>query len=433
MPKVVVFLDALDPRHTIGFLNDMQEGSYACDFPCVTPANMGGILTGEPAWKHGLVCPTRFERPSMQKPAVETVIEKVAKRMRVLAHGIPFTSGIKLERGISGDGGGTDEEAVAVPALVFPQKPLDMGHVDPHKAYQVFVDHASCLFATFRQFIRNNVADAYFIGFRNLDSFTHWYQDGPWYNKLQNHLCSELMAFGKMGNDVELFVFSDHGSMPATDLFRMNVWFIDRRKLFFRAFWNKQKKEMERRVKVNPDRVPYKDQIGPFSPYIEIAEKSKFINADAFDACVDVVGEVGMDEVREMAGELMGTGAFDAVHVREDVFAEADAEQMERLPNIIPYRKPGILVSSNMWPTVPAWGFTKHEEVLNKRNGDHWPEGYWGCTGESPGRQATCPQDLFSLIDEFCGDGPESDKGKKEYDESEAADIAEKLANLGYM
>ena len=431
----MVFLDALDPRHTTGFLNDIQEGGYTCDFPCVTPSNIGGILTGVDGSKHGLVCPTRFERAALQKPVVETIIERVSKRMKVLAHGIPFTEGIRLEKGISGDGGGTGNEAVAVPALVFPQIPIDMGHVDPEKAYQSFVDHSSALFATFRQFIRNGVADAYFIGFRNLDSFTHWFQDGPWYMRLQKHLCAELKAFGATGSDVELMVFSDHGSMPARELFRINQWFVERKLLMFRAFWRKHEKRVEAQKKANPDRTPYEHQLGPHSSHVEIATKSRFINADVFDSCVDVInGDVGEEEVKEVCGGLMETGLFKGVYRREQLFPEATEEELDRLPHIIPHREPGVLVSSNLWPHLPVVGYTKHEEMLNRRTGDHWPEGYWGCTGESPDIEVSKPQDLYKVIDWFCGEGvKEEEDAAASYDEDEAEKVAQRMMELGYM
>lgn len=434
--KVVVFLDALDPRRTSGFLKDIQEGSYRCHFPCVTPTNMGSILTGQSPGKHGLVCPTMFEKPAVQKPHCETVIERVSKRMRVLSHGIPFTSGIHLEKGASGDGGGTGDEPVAVPALVFPRIPIDMGHIDPEKAFQAFADHASSLFATFRQFVRNGVADAYFVGFRNLDSFTHWHQEKDYYDRLQRHLGQELHAFLMMGDDIDLFVFSDHGSMPATGLFRLNLWLVEKGWLNVDVLWNKHRKRQESIKKSMPDREGYPDQIGVFAPYLDVTPDSRFVNADAFDACIDTVADdISENEVRELCNQLMETDCFDAVHTREDLYPGLTEEEYSRLPKIIPYRKPGVLVSSNLMPGLPLFGFTEHAEIMNRRNGDHWPEGYYGCTGHSMCcEDLEGPQALFGLIDEFCGEGPEEEvNDKKAYNEAEAGVVAEKLAELGYM
>lgn len=433
--KVVVFVDALDPRSAAGFLHDIMEGSYRCDFPCVTPTNIGSILTGHMPGKHGLVSPTRWERPAVQKPVLETVIERVARRMRVLSHGIPFTAGIHLEKGVSGDGGGTDDEPVAVAPLVFPRIPIDMGHVDPTKALQAWMDSASSLFATFRQFVRNGVADVYFIGYRNLDSFTHWHQDGPWYTKLQEHVGAELKAFTQMGNDIDLLVFSDHGSMPATELFRLNLWLMEKGMLGYNALWKNFNSRLKRQKEANPERTPYWHQIGPYCQEVEITEESRFINADAFDSCIDAIGkDVQEKEIQDLCVELQKTGFFEGVYTREELYPGLSAEEYDRLPHIIPHRKPGVLVSSNLYPGLPITGFTDHEEIMNRRNGDHWPEGYYGCTGESPYLgDLDGPQELCLLIDRFCGDLPGEDKKTDGYSEQEAAKVADRLAQLGYM
>jgi hypothetical protein len=429
--KVIVFLDALDPRKTTGFVKDMQQGRYKCNFPCVTPTEMGSILTGKPPGEHGLISPVRLYKPTRQRPIGETVLERVSKRMRVLAWGVPFTANQELERGVAGAGNMDNSGDVPLPALHFPNHGVDMGHVDPpERALHGFMDDASLLFATFRHFIRNDVADAYFIGFRNLDSFTHWFQDGPYYGQLLDHLNAELRATMAMGNDIDLFVFSDHGSTKAHEIFRMNLWFIEKGYLSFRWLEGEHKRKVEHQKKGGNEN-PYEDQIGPFAPYVEVNDDSMFINDDAFDACINMLKDVPEDVVKKMCSELMETRLFYSVNTREELYPGLTDEQYENLPKVIPHRKEGVLVSSNMMPGLPVTGYTDHEEVLNKRNGDHWPEGYFGSTLKIDDKVEK-PEDLFTVMDKFCGEGEEQ-KETDGYNESDQQEVVNALADLGYM
>jgi hypothetical protein len=429
--KVVVFLDALDPRKAFGFTKDIQLGKYKCNFPCVTPTEMGSILTGKSPGEHGLISPVRLYKPTRQRPIGETILEKVSKRMRVISWGVPFTANQRLKMGVCGGGNMDGSGEVPLPALTFPSVGIDMGHIDPpEKALHGFMDDASLTFATFRHFIRNDLADAFFIGFRNLDSFTHWFQSGGHYEQLLAHLNAELMATVAMGNDIDLFVFSDHGSTKAHEIFRMNLWFQERGYLDFKWLSREHDRKVENQIK-NGNPTPYKDQIGPYAPYVEVSDDSIFLNDDAFDACINMLREVDDKTVKKMCDELMETDLFYSVKTREEIYPELTEEQLANLPKIIPHRKTGVLVSSNMMPGLPVIGYTEHEEVLNKRDGDHWPEGYWGSTLLLD-HEVSKPEDLFAAMDDFCGEG-EKQNFEELYDEGNQQEVVNALEDLGYV
>jgi hypothetical protein len=434
MAKVVVFLDALDPRKTTGLVKEIQKGSYKCVYPVVTPTNMGSILTGKNPGQHGLVCPTRFREGTRQRPVLQTIIEKVSERGVVLAHGIPFTANHRLQNGAvsAGDMDGGGE--IALPALHFPTVGINMGDVDPEVALQHFMDQASMLFATFRDFIRNGVADYYFIGFRNLDSFTHWFATGGYYERLMEHLNAELAAMLCMGDDIDLFVFSDHGQMESNELFRLNLWLKEKGWLDYDLFLGNHKFQMDQQEK-NTGKKPYRDQIGPFSQNFQVKEGSKFINADAFDSCIDVFPEATEEDIKELQEELIKTGFYKSVNTREEAWPGLTEEEYKRIPKIIPERKDGVLVSSNCMPGLPVVGFTDHLEIVNFRDGDHWPEGYYGCSLDlGIDEPVTGPESLYHMIDVFC---TEPEKDEEENDSSlsseDQAIMAEKLADLGYV
>jgi hypothetical protein len=360
----------------------------------------------------------------------ETILEKLSKRGFVFSDGIPFTANQNLVRGEAGggnmDGGGNPAHA----ACIFPQVPINMGDVNPEIALQHFMDQASMRFATVRDFIRSGMADYYFIGFRNLDSFTHWFQSEEYYDRLMDHLNSELFAFKCMGNDIELFVFSDHGSMPAHELFRLNLWLKENDYLDYSLHLENHERD--------GDNANYPDQIGPYSKNVEIKNSSWFINADAFDACIDVINDaVTEDDCKVLCERLMETGHFEWVKTREECWPGLSEEQYEQLPKIIPARTPGVLVSSNLMPGLPITGFTEHKEIVNARDGDHWTEGYYGCTVDidlPDSIDKSKPEAIFHMIDAFCEppDDEEQQVDQSMSDEDQEV-MANALADMGYV
>ena len=134
-------------------------------------------------------------------------------------------------------------------------------------------------------------------------------------------------------------------------------------------------------------------------------------------------------EIEVLRSGLMSTGFYESVNTVEELYPHAKAGNV--LPKIIPQRKTGVLVSCNMYPGVPVTGWTDHKEVMNLRDGDHWPEGYVGCTTDTHVRPDTVPEDLYWLIDEFCGGGTVPGQ-KQDMRPSDASDIETRLKQLGY-
>ena len=426
-----MFLDALDPRRTTGFVKDIQLGQYECNTPVVTPSNVGSILTGKNPGQHGLVAPTRFREGTRQRPAVETILEKLSHRGYVFSHGIPFTANQKTKKGGVGGGNMDGSGEPVLPCLQFPPLPINMGDIDPEMALQHFMDLASMIFASFRDLIRAGAADYYFIGFRNLDSFTHWFQDGDYYDRLLDHVNGELKAFVCMGDDIDLFVFSDHGCMPAHDVFRINLWLKENGWLDYNIAMHNHAYNITKQAK-------NKEQIGPFSREFELIPTSKFLCADAFDSCVDAVGDVTEEDCKKLCEELMGTGNYEWVKTREELWPGLSDEEYERIPKIIPRRVPGVLVSSNCHPGIPIQGFTDHDEIINSRNGDHWTQGYYGCTVdlELPDELKTNnPESLYHMIDLFCEPPEDEEEDKPDVTLSNADQglMADALADMGYV
>jgi hypothetical protein len=309
-----------------------------------------------------------------------------------------------------------------------------MGHENPEAALQHFMDHSSIIFATLRDMIRVGAADTYFVGFRNLDSFTHWHQEGDYYDRLQDHLGGELAACMCMGDDIELLVFSDHGSMPAHDVFRINLFLQQNGWMDFDALWGRHKKQFELQKK-RGKKGTYHDQIGPFSDFIEFSPDSKFISDDVYDSCVDVMrDDVSDADVDTLCTQLMETGHFWSVKTREQLYPGLTEDQYNVLPKIIPHRKEGVLVSSNMMPGLPVSGYTSHAEILNLRNGDHWPEGYVGSTVDLQlPKSGIVPEHLRDFIDGFAGNPmQETNKTENVLDPAEQSRMAAVLEDLGY-
>jgi len=407
MKKVIIFIDALKPEEASGFLKKTYQGKIKCHVPRVTPTILGSIYTGTTPGQHGLVRATPFNQQPIQRPDKETFFESLSQKARVLSYMMPFTINVNVQNGVIAQSGVSGSVNVNQPALMIPRAPVSMGKTDPEKAFDSFVDHARIVFSTVRELMRMDASDIFFISYRNIDSYTHWYFDGDFRERLIEYVAHEVREIDMMGSEIELVWFSDHGGCEADTVIRINKWLQEKGYLDLKILEEKHKRQMQQQkqqAQEQDQEGPYMDQIDIQAPYVQVSEDSKFICTDAFDACIDRFQDTTEKEIKDLINELRGTGWFDHVHDREDLYPESPDDGS--IPRIIPDRKEGVLVSGNVHPEVPVktegLPSDEHDTVVNSRNGDHSPYGAYGGTRDLKLAEVIDPEDLHAAIKKFC-------------------------------
>jgi len=419
MPKLVFFLDALDPRECTGWLKETMQGRVISGVPRVTPPVIGSFLTGKTPGEHGLLRPTPLYRPFIQRPKGETILDVIAKRGRVFSYLMPFTLGIDPPNSMVAQSGMAEEANIQYPVLVMPQVSHDPPTADPEDMLHSYVDHVRNIFATVRQLVRNDRADVYFVSIREIDSFTHWYYEGDYRQRLIEYIASELSETALEG--WEIFWFSDHGGCPKTGRFEINRWLIGKGYLNITFLAKRHQKQLDMMEK-NDVKV-YRDQVGIHTPLVQVEEDSKFVSADLFDACVDVLNATDR-EIEKLRDELMQTGHFKAVYRKRELFGDqCDGD----IPEIIPDRKEGILVSANAHPRAES---EDADSIVNLRTGDHSPFGCYGGTYDFNSRDVH-PWELYNIVEEICQDIKPKEEGIS-LSTNEERDIINLLERKGY-
>jgi len=420
--KLIFFLDALDPRETTDWLAETMRGRVISGVPRVTPSVIGSFLTGKSPGEHGLVRPTPLYAPFQQRPKGETIIDLVAKRGRVSSYMMPFTLGIDPPGAMMAQSGMADEANIQYPVFVMPQVNFAPPTVDPEQMLQSYVDHVRNIFATVRQLVRNDRADVYFISIREIDAFTHWHYEADCRKRLIEYIASEMAETTLMGSDMEILWFSDHGGCPKTGRFEINRWFIDKGYLKITYLQKRHEKQIEAMRKANQELNIYKDQVSIHTPFVQIEEGSKFICADLFDSCVDVL-DATEDEIEKVREELLQTGHFKAVYRKHELYGECD----DNVPEIIPDRKDGDLVSCNVHPRAEA---EDCQSIVALRTGDHSPFGCYGGTYDFNSKDIH-PWDLYYIVEEITR-GIEKKQEAITFTPQEESDLVAMLERKGY-
>ena len=146
---------------------------------------------------------------------------------------------------------------------------------------------------------------------------------------------------------------------------------------------------------------PWRDQIDLQSPFVQIEDYVAY-SSDAFDACIDVNPDASESQIRDLIADLESEDVFDAVWRKNELYP--GSENNGKVPEIIPDRKLGHLVSGNVHPDVPVRGFTDHRTIVNTRSGDHSRFGCFGATEDLGVDGDIAPQDLYNVIWNFCSD-----------------------------
>lgn len=424
MKKVIAFLDALEPSETTGWLQETKQGKVDSGVPRVTPPIIGSFLTGKVPGEHGLVRATPLYKPHINKPDGTTLIEKLAERCHVLSYQLPCTKGIKHHNATVVESGSVGTMQPDDPMLVLPQPQVEPEEHDAEYALHSWVDSASNVFTTTRQLIRKSFADTYIISFRHIDSATHYWYHQDVRKRLIDYVAYEMKQFTLMGDDIDVMWFSDHGGHEMTDHFPLNRWLIEKGYLDVTILLDRYNEELKKLDDMG-QKVHWQ-QIDMDSMAVQIEPTSTFCTTDAFDSCIEVLPAATEKDIKDLIKDLESCGHYDAVHRKKELWPDHDHPQV---PEIIPDRKLGHIVSSNVHPDAMD---SDVDSVVTRRSGGHSRHGCYGGTINLSAGTVT-PMQLHDLALEFCADVDTSEEQREILSPEDEAIVKERLNKMGYL
>jgi hypothetical protein len=419
--RFVVFLDALD------YL-DVQEASngwfkklakpYTPNVPRVTPNVISQIMTGKRQEDLEFARSTPYKKPRKRGLRNETILNYAADRkLKVFQFGIPLCATIELPPGNITTFDHFLGPQPIPPGLRFIQAKKDFQEGDQNNIFNAYVDEAITLFASIRNLARNGHFDVYFLGYQPFDAYTHWYDEKA-RRELIKLVEMELMQTSQ-DLSADILFFSDHGSTKKTHNFFLNLWLKEQGWLDYTVYYNLL--DFHR-----PKGAKHLDTVPLSSPYVYINwDKTKFYTNDAFDAMIDATDNATTDDKQKLREQLMKTGYFDSVALKEESF-DPEGKFYNEMPDVLPETSEGVSTSCNVHKNA------KDGDTLeNIRTGWHSRRGVYGCSDETLTTEVHGPADIYKLIQEFV----DKEEPKKQEPVSEDPDqnaVFADLAELGY-
>jgi len=422
-PLVVLFIDSLGSDELQGTLEESCQAKIEAPVLNVTPCVVSPILTGKTAEHHNLIRPTKIYEDDIKRPACETLMEKYPED-RVLSYKIPFSANLDVEKGAVFPSAPRMNVRVTNPMLHIPRGQFSLvkaekGEEDYDNIFNSIIDYIWEFFAHFRQLIRNDTADIYFLSIRDVDSLTHFNKP-----KMRKAVIGEIekgvRSFMEEMNCPILY-FSDHGATSKTDVFRINKWAQEKGYLDVDIHLERWKRQTKGDREVD-------QQISVHTPFVQIQKGSKVISADAFDATLDTLGDCDEETVQEIMDELESLPYFTRVYHKREIYDKGP--HYEEIPTIIPQRKEGVLVTGNLHPKV---GVTE-EDTDNQgsiRTGVHKRNVAVIGSNIDLGldKEMYKPTEVYGIIKDFI----DSYKPETEEKEEKGREVKDRLQRLGYL
>lgn len=391
MAKIVLFVDALEPREYGAGWTDTERGMVNSGYPKVTPKVTSEVYTGKPPSQNGMGVVHSMSEMHTHRPAVPTIQEKLEQAgYAVGSFHMPYCLPLSLQSQLwiseamgqraagqhqlvngmmgiptAGDLSGDDDE-------------VDMGLNTRRE--DIYSRSSNML-----KLLNLVDLDVIFLGIRSPDEFTHFSQGGSHRKELLEALANEI---GRWEVNHDILWWSDHGSEDKTDTFRVNKWLMEKGYLnldidveFHEKLQDMQQGRQGRNIE---------NQIGIQAPSVTIKESSQAASFDPYDSSIDVLDdELDIDQ---LITELKGTGYYDGVGKTKDIWGTGTF--LEQSPDILTHRADGVLVTGNVHPEPIGMGFY--------RTGVHSAQGAWGTTDDSFNPEGDVhPTELHDIIWQF--------------------------------
>lgn len=398
MAKIVLFVDALEPREITGTrFGETQRGRVDSGAPKVTPKVTSEVYTGLSPSENGMgaqhsINGERTPRP--RAPTIQEILDRaghnVASFYMPYCHPLQIESQAFVSDTMQGPQPGQHPLAQM---SVNPPVPGDL--MDPDDdgefAWNARTDEIYARSSNLQNAIRAGGFDVVFLGIRSPDQYTHfqWHED--YRRKLLEDIAYEIERW-EVNHDV--LWWSDHGSEEKQETFRVNKWLIEKGYLDLSIdldFHERFTEEMSGRQPGQDDGPNVENQLSIQSPGVELGDGAEVVSMDPYDSSLDILDPDSID-VGDFISDLEGTGYYDRVARVEDEWG--DGRFIEECPDIVALRADNVLVTGNVHPEPIGMGF--------HRSGVHSKYGAWGTTDADLARKGdVTPRTLHDVILEF--------------------------------
>lgn len=419
--RFIVFVDALDfadvQAASNGWFKELAK-QYIPNVPRVTPNVISQIMTGKRREDLGFMRSTPYKKPRKTGLRGETILHYTTSRnLRVFQYGIPLCATVQLPQGSISTFDHFLGKQPVPPILQFAQARKNFQKDDLDNIFNAYVDEATTMFSTIRNIARNGQFDVFWLGYQPIDAYTHWYDENA-RRDLIKVVEAELQQI-QADLHADILFFSDHGSTKKKKMFRLNIWLKENGWLDYEVYYKLL--DFHR-----PKNIELTAQIPLNSPYVYINwDKTKFYCNDAFDAMIDATDKATDEDKEELKKQLMQTGFFDSIALKEELFC-SDGEHYDELPDVIPETADGICTSCNIHKDAETG-----KNIGNMRTGWHSKRASYGCTDKELSTAVSEPTDVYKLMKEFVD--KEEPKEQEQTGNADDAAVLENLAALGYV
>jgi hypothetical protein len=406
MAKIVLFVDALEPRETSGTaFKDTERGLVDSGAPKVTPKVTSEVYTGMSPSQTAFGQQHSINGERIPRPNAPTIMEKLeAAGLSVLSLYMPYCHPLQLQQqsfvSDTMEGPQPGQHPLAQMCL---QPPAVGDLMDPdddgENAWNARTDEVYARSSNMLNAIRAGGFDVAFIGIRSPDQYTHfqWHED--YRRRLLEDIAHEVERWS-VNHDV--LWWSDHGSEEKKETFRVNKWLMEKGYLDVDIDLDFNERFIEETGQADQQKV--ENQIAPHSPGVDINDGTQALSADPYDSCIDILDDDLDPQV--LADELMETGHYDRVVPTEEEWGEGP--HMDVCPDLVALRADNVLVTGNVHPDPIGMGF--------QRTGVHSKYGAWGTTDDSFDVEGqVTPQGLHEVIWQFVtGEDPVKEQAQQE-------------------
>lgn len=399
MAKIILFVDALEPREIDGTrFADTERGYVNSGAPKVTPKVTSEVQTGLDPTHTNFGGQHSMNGDREGRPHAPMLAEKLeAAGYTVGSFYMPYSHPQQIESQLYVSDTMQGPQPGQHPLAQMNVNPPASGDLmdpddDGSHAWNARTDEIYARSSNMLNTIRGAGLDVAFIGIRSPDQYTHfqWHED--YRRKLLEDIAFEVQRW-EQNHDV--LWWSDHGSEEKTETFRVNRYLMDEGLLDVDIdldFHERFTDEMESRQPPNEggrnDNI--ENALPLHAPGVEIQDGSVAASFDAYDSCVDLLDEEA--DVDEVVRVLEKSGMYDRVVPVEEEWGSGPYRDSS--PDIVTLRADNVLVTGNVHPEPIGMGFM--------RSGVHSKKGAWGTTDEdfTMGGDVT-PRELHNVIFKF--------------------------------
>lgn len=378
MAKIIIFIDALEPRQFSGEKGwiDTQRGLIDSGVPKVTPKVMGEVYSGASPSVQGMGANHAHGDTIFHRPQVPLIQEKLeAAGHNVISLHMPYCLPLQLQNGAWISTSMQNQQTGQHPLINLCMQPPAGGNVldpetDDEEIAQSKVEDLYAKVASMLNAMSTGGFDVAFLGIRSIDQYTHFQWDRSFRKKIKDEIASEI---GRLSSSHDVLWFSDHGNEEKRDVFYINKWLMDKGYLDLDIDLEYAERFSEDIKNMQPMQqgMDLENVLMVGQPGVDIEPTTQAICSDPYDSSITILDD-DLDP-KQLGDELMKTDSYKEYYTPEEIWG--DGQYLDKCPDLLPARDDYTLVDSNIHPDPIGMGFY--------RTGVHSYYGVWGTTDYS--------------------------------------------------